>query len=31
MFDVLVDPPVVPEDLGFEQGVEALAVQELVA
>jgi hypothetical protein len=29
--DVVVDSPVLQEDLGFEQGVEALAVQGLVA
>jgi len=29
--DVVVDPPVLEENLGLEQGVEALAVQELVA
>ena len=28
---VVVDPPVLDEDLGFQQGVEALAIQELVA
>jgi hypothetical protein len=29
--DVVVDAPVLEEDLGFEQGIEALAVQVLVA
>ena len=29
--DVVVDPPVLEEDLGLEQGVEELAVQVLVA
>jgi hypothetical protein len=28
--DVVVDPPVLEDHLGFEQGVEALAVEELV-
>jgi hypothetical protein len=28
--DVVVDSPVLEEDLGFEQGVEPLAIQELV-
>jgi hypothetical protein len=29
--DVVVDSPVLEEDLGFEQGVEALSVQVFVA
>jgi len=29
--DVVVEPPILEEDLSLEQGVEALAVQELVA
>ena len=29
--DVVVDSPVLEEDLCFEQGVETLAIQELIA